>query len=218
MPHLIDRNIFRDLKEKFKPQWEQTSSHKIRQSNDMQFVRIYLSILILFSIRYFIHNYVSHLRSMPSAVTMKYPVQAFSYFHFLINEKEKFDIHNIFGQYDTDGTGTWSDREIRTLLTRIYSLPLSLDNINSFEKNITDCERNLIEKGVELPIPEKISRVYERYYDSKLPLVTEFLVINCPTIVTFLQNSLGDSQRYKHKIMDDGEKYATFRRITSNVR
>ena len=148
----------------------------------------------------------------------KYSVQAFSYFHFLINENEKFDIHNIFGQYDTDGTGTWSDREIRTLLTRIYSLPLSLDNINSFEKNISDCERNLTESGIKLPIPEKISRVYERYYDSKLPLVTEFLVIRCPTIVTFLKNSLGDSPKYKHKIMDEVEKYATFRRITSNIR
>ena len=38
MPHLIDRNVFREFKAKFSQQWEETSSHKIRQSNDMQFV------------------------------------------------------------------------------------------------------------------------------------------------------------------------------------
>ena len=40
MPHLIDRNVFREFKAKFSQQWEETSSHKIRQSNDMQFVSI----------------------------------------------------------------------------------------------------------------------------------------------------------------------------------
>ena len=27
--------------------------------------------------------------------------QAFSYFHFLVNEKEEFDIYKVFRQYDT---------------------------------------------------------------------------------------------------------------------
>ena len=29
MPHLIDRNVFREFKAKFRQQWEETSSHKI---------------------------------------------------------------------------------------------------------------------------------------------------------------------------------------------
>ena len=95
---------------------------------------------------------------------------------------------------------------------------MSLNDINAFEKNISDCERNLTDYGIELPIPDKISNAYERYYDSKLPLVTEFLIVHCPPIVSFLQSSLGQSSKYKHKIMEDGEKYAAFRRITSNIR
>ena len=118
----------------------------------------------------------------------------------------------------SDVTGTWSDREIRTLLTRIHNLPLSLNDINAFEKNISDCERNLTDYGIELPIPDKISNAYERYYDSKLPLVTEYLIVHCPPIVSFLQSSLGQSTKYKHKVMEDGEKYAAFRPITSNIR
>lgn len=30
---------------------------------------------------------------------------AFSYFHYLISEKEEFDIHKVFHQYDTDQSG-----------------------------------------------------------------------------------------------------------------
>ena len=85
-----------------------------------------------------------------------------------------------------DGTGTWSDREIRTILTKIHNLPLTLEKITSFEKNITECEQNLTEHGVELPIPDDISNAYERYYDSKLPLVTEFLITHCPGMSIFL--------------------------------
>ena len=69
---------------------------------------------------------------------------AFSYFHFIMSEKESFDIKKIFRRFDTDETGTWSDREIRTLLTRIHNLPLALEHINSFEQAIIDCASNLV--------------------------------------------------------------------------
>ena len=47
MPHLIDRNVFKEFKTKFSEEWEETSSHKIRQSNDMQFVsNVCLQLLV----------------------------------------------------------------------------------------------------------------------------------------------------------------------------
>ena len=146
--------------------------------------------------------------------------QAFSYFHYLINEKEVFNIHHVFHEFDTDKTQTWSDREIRTLLTRIHSLPLNLDDINTFERSIMECERNLTAHGIEIPPPPSpgsISNLYERYYDSKLPLVTEILILNCPSVVSFLNESLGDRPRFPHKIIDNGEQFASFRTITSNI-
>ena len=136
----------------------------------------------------------------------------------MINEKEIFDIHKVFKEFDTDKTGTWSDREIRTLLTRIHSLPLSLEYINSFEQAIINCEKNMTRLGVTLPAPEgKVSPLYERYYDSKLPLVTEFLITNCQQVISFLNESLGDRPKFKHKVINDGENYAGFETITSNI-
>jgi UDP-N-acetylglucosamine-lysosomal-enzyme len=142
---------------------------------------------------------------------------AFSYFHYLANEKEVFDIHRVFREYDTDATGTWSDREIRTLLTRIHSLPLDLEQINSFEKTIIDCATNMSNMGIELPSPKTMSQLYERYYDSKLPLVSEFLIVYCEPLVAFLRFSLKDAKKYKHTIIDDAEKSIAFRTISSNI-
>lgn len=144
---------------------------------------------------------------------------AFSYFHYLINEKQIFDIHDIFKKFDTDETGTWSDREIRTILTRIHSLPLSLDHINAFEKIIMHCHENLDESEIpEQPKP-KVSNVYERYYDSKLPLVTEFLISHCQSMIQFLNETMGDLPKYQSYIMDTKtvEDQILFAKISSNV-
>ena len=65
MPHLIDRNVFREFKAKFSQQWEETSSHKIRQSNDMQFV----SIACLLPLVYLILDKIS-LNSKKKLATM----------------------------------------------------------------------------------------------------------------------------------------------------
>lgn len=178
VPHLVDKQIFHEMKQKFWKNWEATSSHQLRQSDDMQF--------------------------------------AFSYFHFLINEKRDFDIHKVFKFYDTDGTGTWSDREIRTLLTRIHSLPLGLEHINAFEKAVVECAHNLTEHGIELPIPKGVNLMYERYYDSKLPVVSEFLVVNCGPLVAYLNYSMRNEHKYKHTIVE-ADRLSAFRTITSNI-
>ena len=96
---------------------------------------------------------------------------AFSYFHYLISETRNFDALEIFNEFDTDSSGTWSDREIRTLLTRIHDLPLTLEYIKSFEKLIVDCNVNLTNVVVPSPPP------FERYFDSDLPVVSSDLVI-----------------------------------------
>ena len=103
-----------------------------------------------------------------SAEDMQYE---FSYFHFLISEKSEFYVSNVFDEFDTDGSKSWSDREIRTLLTRIYSLPLDSDAVLDFEDMITTCASN---DSLTVNLPEPVVSdypPYERYYDSKLPTV-----------------------------------------------
>ncbi len=47
---------------------------------------------------------------------------AFALYHFLMSEKASMDVGQIFDEFDTDDSGTWSDREIRTLLARVKEL------------------------------------------------------------------------------------------------
>lgn len=72
----------------FPQEFDKTSSHRVRHSEDMQF--------------------------------------AFSYFYFLMSALQQLNISEVFDEIDTDHSGVLSDREIRTLATRIHELPLSL--------------------------------------------------------------------------------------------
>ncbi|GFR86364.1 N-acetylglucosamine-1-phosphotransferase subunits alpha/beta, partial [Elysia marginata] len=89
MPHFIDKNIMNELQDRFPQQWEDTSSHQIRNSADMQY--------------------------------------SFSYFYYLMGVTEEVPVGTVFEDMDTDMSGVLSDREIRTLATRLYDLPLYLE-------------------------------------------------------------------------------------------
>ena len=43
----------------------------------------------------------------------------FAYVHYLMSETRNFNVMDVFEEFDTDKSDTWSDREIRTLLTRL---------------------------------------------------------------------------------------------------
>ena len=109
-----------------------------------------------------------------SAEDMQYE---FSYFHFLISEKSEFYVSEVFDEFDTDHSNSWSDREIRTLLTRIYSLPLSSETVLDFEEMITKCASNAsLAEYLPQPVVSDYPP-YERYYDSRLPsVVTKELI------------------------------------------
>ena len=140
MPFLIDKNIFQALKNRFPNEWEATAAHQLRQPVISRIqMSEFESRLSIFE------NRDSQFENSLNICTFQDDMQfAFSYFHFIMSEKESFDIKKIFRRFDTDETGTWSDREIRTLLTRIHNLPLALEHINSFEQAIIDCASNLV--------------------------------------------------------------------------
>lgn len=72
----------------FPEEFDKTSGHRVRHSEDMQF--------------------------------------AFSYFYFLMSALQQLNVSQVFDEIDTDHSEVLSDREIRTLATRIHELPLSL--------------------------------------------------------------------------------------------
>nr|CAD7429542.1 unnamed protein product [Timema monikensis] len=202
---------------KFENEWEQTSAHKVRSSSDMQF--------------------------------------AFSYFYFLMSEKEKLAITDIFDTFDTDKSGytrrdvsqrarlsitrkvvmarcvtisgsqclhehgrgrlrrigTWSDREIRTILTQIYDLPLSYANIINFESEVFNCSLGL-ENDMSISAPP-----YERYEDSKLPVVTKYLISICQPITTKLLAKFGTRKKYKYEVIKEKHQDVVFKMLNSNL-
>ncbi|XP_020291371.1 N-acetylglucosamine-1-phosphotransferase subunits alpha/beta isoform X2 [Pseudomyrmex gracilis] len=172
MPHLIDKWIVNNMHQKFEHEFRKTSSHKVRDPEDMQF--------------------------------------AFSYFYFLSSEKRKVPVDEIFDMFDTDKSRTWSDREIRTLLSRLYPLPLDYDLVMEFESAITNCSHRMnLPKFIDVPPGE-------RYLDSTLPVVSKELIVNCGSISRRMRSKFGESSRYPHEIIKAG-KNEIFEMLTSNV-
>nr|XP_012153616.1 PREDICTED: N-acetylglucosamine-1-phosphotransferase subunits alpha/beta isoform X2 [Megachile rotundata] len=172
MPHLIDKWIATDMQTKFEHEFKKTSSHKVRNSEDMQF--------------------------------------AFSYFYFLTSEKRKIPIGEIFDRFDTDKSGTWSDREIRTLLSRLYPLPLDYSLVVEFENIITNCSNHINVAEISNPPPG------ERYLDSSLPIVSKELIASCEPISRKILAKFGEGKLYPHEIIKAG-KNEIFEMLTSNV-
>lgn len=173
MPHLIDKSIMSLLQNRFPVEWKRTSSHKIRNVEDMQY--------------------------------------AFSYFYFLTSEKQNQTISEIFDMFDTDKSGTWSDREIRTLLTKLNDLPLNYYKVVRFEEQIINCSLHTeSEHHVATPL-------YERYQDSKLPVVSKLLISNCGPIKNALLEKFGTCKKYQTEIVKDKNQATTFKMLSSNL-
>ncbi|XP_019882815.2 N-acetylglucosamine-1-phosphotransferase subunits alpha/beta isoform X2 [Camponotus floridanus] len=135
---------------------------------------------------------------------------AFSYFYFLSSEKRKVPIGEIFDMFDTDKSRTWSDREIRTLLSRLYPLPLDYNLVMEFENAITNCSHDTVLSEI-IDVPPG-----ERYLDSTLPIVSKELILNCESVSRKMQSKFGESSRYPHEIIKAG-KNEIFEMLTSNV-
>lgn len=96
--------------DRFPEEFDKTSFHKVRHSEDMQF--------------------------------------AFSYFYYLMSAVQPLNLSQVFDEVDTDQSGVLSDREIRTLATRIHDLPLSLQVTCCFSPKLVTCPvRNTVLAG-----------------------------------------------------------------------
>ncbi|KAJ8245444.1 hypothetical protein GJAV_G00270820 [Gymnothorax javanicus] len=174
MPHMIDRVIMQELQDMFPSEFDKTSSHKVRHSEDMQF--------------------------------------AFSYFYYLMSALQQLNVSQVFDEIDTDRSGVLSDREIRTLATRIHELPLSLQDLTGLEQMLINCSKTLPSNLTQL---HAISPTQEAYYDPSMPPVTKGLVINCKPITDRIHKAFKDQNKYKFEIM--GEEEIAFKMVRTNV-
>lgn len=174
MPHMIDRLIMQELQDTFPEEFDKTSGHRVRHSEDMQF--------------------------------------AFSYFYFLMSAQQQLNVSEVFDEIDTDHSGVLSDREIRTLATRIHELPLSLQDLTGLEQMLINCSKTLPTNLTQLHL---VNPTQEAYYDPSMPPVTKGLVLHCKPITERIHKAFRDQNKYKFEIM--GEEEIAFKMVRTNV-
>ncbi|XP_041833784.1 N-acetylglucosamine-1-phosphotransferase subunits alpha/beta isoform X2 [Melanotaenia boesemani] len=174
MPHMIDRLIMQELQDTFPEEFDKTSVHRVRHSEDMQF--------------------------------------AFSYFYFLMSAQQQLNVSEVFDEIDTDHSGVLSDREIRTLATRIHELPLSLQDLTGLEQMLINCSKTLPTNLTQLHL---VSPTQEAYYDPSMPPVTKGLILHCKPITERIHKAFKDQNKYKFEVM--GEEEIAFKMVRTNV-
>ncbi|XP_078075653.1 N-acetylglucosamine-1-phosphotransferase subunits alpha/beta isoform X2 [Mustelus asterias] len=137
---------------------------------------------------------------------------AFSYFYYVMSALQPLNLSDVFDEVDTDRSGILSDREIRTLATRIHELPLSLQDLTGLEQMLINCSKVLPTNATQI---NKIPATQEAYYDPNLPPVTKGLVMNCKPITDRICKTYKDKNKYKFEIM--GEEEIAFKMIRTNV-
>ncbi|XP_022082815.1 N-acetylglucosamine-1-phosphotransferase subunits alpha/beta-like isoform X2 [Acanthaster planci] len=135
---------------------------------------------------------------------------AFSYMYYVIGSPKEVNTNEIFDEFDTDHSGVLSDREIRTLATRLFELPLDLQTLSSLENNFIQCAKNLSREVYEDP-----SLTQEKYYEEKMPQVTKALVAKCSAVTDLMQKSVKGQTNYKYEIL--GDEDIAFKMIRTNV-
>uniref|UniRef100_K1PK27 N-acetylglucosamine-1-phosphotransferase subunits alpha/beta n=1 Tax=Magallana gigas TaxID=29159 RepID=K1PK27_MAGGI len=88
---------------------------------------------------------------------------AFSYFYYLMGVTRNRTAEEIFEELDTDHSGVLSDREIRTLATRMNDLPLDLQMLTNLEEVFINCS---LSPNVSTEVPR--GQEPEDYYDKRM--------------------------------------------------
>ncbi|XP_050323601.1 N-acetylglucosamine-1-phosphotransferase subunits alpha/beta isoform X2 [Bactrocera neohumeralis] len=141
---------------------------------------------------------------------------AFIYYSFLMSETTTLTVGEVFDEFDTDDSHTWSDREVRTFLARMYPLPLDWSAVRFFEEVVSNCSRDLDMVSHKIH-NEYTTLVYERYEDSTVPTITRELVEQCRLLAEALETNFATRSKYKFNIIPKRAIHNNFMMLTSNI-
>ncbi|XP_068729613.1 N-acetylglucosamine-1-phosphotransferase subunits alpha/beta-like [Montipora capricornis] len=167
MPHMIDVKAMEELHSLLPEEFDQTSSHKLRRSDDMQF--------------------------------------AFSYNYFIVGHKKSPNVTEFFAEVDADHSGVLSDRELRTLATRLYNLPLDLNDLHNLEQTLLKCANKTM--------PETNSSDPSQHVP--LPSVTVQFLQKCDPLIQLLNETYKSVTKYKFETLGDDD--VAFHMIRDNA-
>ncbi|XP_068145444.1 N-acetylglucosamine-1-phosphotransferase subunits alpha/beta [Drosophila tropicalis] len=138
---------------------------------------------------------------------------AFAYYSFVMSETRTLSVEEIFDEFDTDGSASWSDREVRTCLTRLYPPPLDWAAMRYFEEVVQNCSRSYQQADNIV----HSTLVYERYEDSNLPTITRSLVSQCGLLADALSANFAVRPRYQFNVSPKRSSSSNFMMLTSNL-
>lgn len=101
--------------------------------------------------------------------------------------------------------GVLSDRELRTLATRLYTLPLDLNDLNSLEQTLLKCANE--------SIPE--TNTSDPNHHTILPSVSEQFLQSCDPLIQMLNESYKGVTKYKFETL--GDDNVAFHMIRDNA-
>lgn len=137
---------------------------------------------------------------------------AFSYFYYIIDQTKEFNFSCVFQEVDADKSGTLSDREIRTLMAKIHTLPLDAKTVQNFTSILKNCSGAQLGEQARGPRP----KAEQQYGGYGLPaLITESLLRGCAGIMKQINNSKNAENKFKHEIVGDGD--SAFKMIKNNA-
>nr|XP_039262735.1 N-acetylglucosamine-1-phosphotransferase subunits alpha/beta-like [Styela clava] len=200
MPHFVDRDIMFELQEKYTKEYDITSSHKLRHSEDMQFA---------FSYNYYL-------------MSVKEPLNFTKVFLSLDTDGSKVlsdrEIRTLATRTHnlplTLQELTNLEKNIISCAWKLYGPQRIKEGNQTDDKDIEEDKPKLSEMNQPTESLEPWA-VTEHYYDKEMPFVTEHLVLNCPFLMQMINSSYGAKPKYKHQVMDEDE--ITFKMIRSNV-
>lgn len=134
---------------------------------------------------------------------------AFSYFYYLMGVTRNRTAEEIFEELDTDHSGVLSDREIRTLATRMNDLPLDLQMLTNLEEVFINCS---LSPNVSTEVPR--GQEPEDYYDKRMPQVTWSLFTQCQGVKDKIKKHFPPVNKYRYITDEDSE--IAFKMIKTN--
>ena len=140
---------------------------------------------------------------------------AFAYYYYLLGAAVPYTPADVFDLVDTDRSGILSDRELRTLTTRLNDLPLYLETLTGMEAMFANCSAGL---GPDLQAENArhlAGLARETYYDANMPQVTKLLFVNCSQVAAKIREKFKPEPKYKTTILDDAD--VAFKMLQGNV-
>ncbi|XP_028409646.1 N-acetylglucosamine-1-phosphotransferase subunits alpha/beta-like [Dendronephthya gigantea] len=137
---------------------------------------------------------------------------ALSYFYFVIDQTKAFDVSLLFQEVDADKSGTLSDRELRTLVTKFNDVPLKAGTLNKVIEQLRNCSR-VFENSTNTVRPHS-----DRQHGYDLPPITQTLLQHCEPIMKQMNKSTKSTKqesKFKHEIV--GEEDIAFKMIKNNA-